>query len=691
MFNSSTVLPAKVPPNLVRPLAYRILSKKHGLNIKSNGLNELSKNIGIYFGMDWKRNPKMFEFLEIFAQVWKEQERGLFVDDVGVKGVITEMKEREKVELNRLDVQKNSRQKNVLNMLDLGPRGNDMDIDQDDNEMPLQNTSLPSLPIDMDSQDTINITQEPQESQESREPIQSLEDQATELDWQDYFKLIGAWDQQKFTYDPIKSQFRYSQSQKKKILPNIEDKLNLFKTRYNLTKDRVLRNEDFQNVDTFNPLSSIVAMNNELNQQSTNAIDNNVSITPIKNLIGQDGRNFLIMGMIYKSPRGRWCMEDASGSIEINISQTIPTDGTYYVPGCIVIAEGIYFSAGDTFHVTSMTQPPGEKRLNTLEAIGNLDLLGVHGQSNVNYISRLDNELKIRLHYLERELTDNIFVILGGDLFLDELKTFDALKKIFEKLNEDPPIVLILLGSFSQKPIFATMNNHRISSSEQYKNNFDTLATLLTQFENLIATTTFIFIPGVNDPWGSSVSLGSSTTLPQRNIPEEYQSKINRICKKTYWGTNPMRLAYLSQEIIIMRDDLRDRFKRHNIEFPIVVEKQIKEQELSIDKSDDDIPIDKLPSHLKESRKIVKTLLDQGHLSPFLMNIRPIVWDLDFCLNMYPIPSLLILSDSSCDKFDVTYNGCKVINSGTFINNRRARYIEYSPSLRRSIEQEINF
>ena len=96
MLHSSTTLPAQIQPVHLRPLAYRTLSKKYGLNIKSDGLAALAKFIGERFGIDWKKNSETVKFLELFAQVWKQQERGLFVDGQGTKEVIAEIQEREK-------------------------------------------------------------------------------------------------------------------------------------------------------------------------------------------------------------------------------------------------------------------------------------------------------------------------------------------------------------------------------------------------------------------------------------------------------------------------------------------------------------------------------------------------------------------------------------------------------------------
>lgn len=286
-------------------------------------------------------------------------------------------------------------------------------------------------------------------------------------------------------------------------------------------------------------------------------------------------------------------------------------------PGCMVLVEGIYYSVGNKFHVTSITLPPGERREITLETMGNLDLLGIHGLSNNNFIARLDKDLKIRLHLLEKELTDHRFIILGADLFLDDLRIMTALSKILQKLNDDPPTLLIWQGSFTSVPVFASMSSRNVSSSTQYKNNFDALATLLSRYDNLTESTTMIFIPGPNDLWGSMISLGANGILPQDPIPSVFTKKMNKVCKNIIWSSNPTRIAYLSQEIVLFRDDLTERFKRHHLEFAFNEGEEVHTDNINtITKDTDIVPIDELvknpdqlPQKVQESRKLRKNYI----------------------------------------------------------------------------------
>jgi DNA polymerase epsilon subunit 2 len=87
-----------------------------------------------------------------------------------------------------------------------------------------------------------------------------------------------------------------------------------------------------------------------------------------------------------------------------------------------------------------------------------------------------------------------------------------------------------------------------------------------------------------------------------------------------------------------------------------------------------------VPPDLVESRKVSRTLLDQGHLSPFPLSKRPVVWECDQALSLSPLPSVLVLADTTTPQFKVTYEGCHVINPGPFMERNKVNWMEYHPS-----------
>jgi DNA polymerase epsilon subunit 2 len=73
------------------------------------------------------------------------------------------------------------------------------------------------------------------------------------------------------------------------------------------------------------------------------------------------------------------------------------------------------------------------------------------------------------------------------------------------------------------------------------------------------------------------------------------------------------------------------------------------------------------PSTVQSARKLVKTVLDQGSMSPFPQSLRPVLWDYASALQLYPLPTAFILADSEIAPFCVTYEGCHAMNPGKFI------------------------
>lgn len=87
-----------------------------------------------------------------------------------------------------------------------------------------------------------------------------------------------------------------------------------------------------------------------------------------------------------------------------------------------------------------------------------------------------------------------------------------------------------------------------------------------------------------------------------------------------------------------------------------------------------------IPYDTLAARKLVKTILDQGYLAPFRQSTRPVHWDYASPLHLYPLPTAMVLVDTTAPAFCVTYEGCHVVNPGALlVRGRRglARWVEY--------------
>ncbi|ODQ78431.1 hypothetical protein BABINDRAFT_162658 [Babjeviella inositovora NRRL Y-12698] len=656
--DNPAILPIQLQASNLRPIAFRVLSKKHGLNIKLDALERLAEYIGPKFGAEW-RGAKAQEFLESVAKCWKEQDRGIFVDGEGVSVVIKEVADRGRTKTQ----EKNSK----VSLADL---------------------KAARLDTVVDDPDTIV---------DGGVPPKNLSDLH---DWADYFKVIDAFEQPIFRYNHLRKSYDFvpqmANAFKLKSL-NVKSGIHLFPNRLYIVKDRLARNQTFQ-APTFTSLTSVTGA----------GIKASHTISSIKNLLGRHGQRFLLMGLLTRNANGNWSLQDHSDAIELDISQALPSEGSYFAPGAILLADGIYSNTG-TFHVSTIGHPPAEKREITLDHYGNIDYLGIH---NIlpSATSKIDKPLKKRLQLLERELYNHTMLFLGGDCHLDNLRVMDGLKKLFAKLTavahddgeEKLPIAIVFNGPFVSAPLHATYSSStNSSSSATYKAYFDALAELLEGFPLITQHCSLVFVPGDNDPWSSSFSNGAAALWPQAKIPKIFGTRLTRVAKTCVWTSNPSHVNYLSQEIVLCRQDIGAKFRRNSVMFPSTLQAVEDEDspigtQTSVDAVTLSIdallkPVETVPADVKEARKLVRTILDQGHLSPFPLHLRGVNWEYDHILQLSPLPSVLVLCDVSSPKFDVTYEGCHVLNPGTLIHRNKLTYVLYTPSTRKASFEELYF
>lgn len=269
-------------------------------------------------------------------------------------------------------------------------------------------------------------------------------------------------------------------------------------------------------------------------------------------------------------------------------------------------------------------------------------------------------------------------------------------------------MVFVLIGNFVRQ---ATVSGGGQAGSIEYKEYFDSLAGILSDFPALLQRSTFVFVPGDNDPWSSAFSAGAASPIPRQAIPDIFTSRIRRAFAmanaeldhnqgsepvgEAIWASNPSRLTLFGpvHDIALFRDDISGRLRRCSLS-------TTQNTDLSATAMDGDLKADSRSGPVPEShgesrptdvkshpasavrmaRKLVKTILDQGSLSPFPLSLRPVLWDYASSLQLYPLPTGLILADADAAPFCMTYEGCHVMNPGRFIpenNTSGMQWVEY--------------
>lgn len=339
-------------------------------------------------------------------------------------------------------------------------------------------------------------------------------------------------------------------------------------------------------------------------------------------------------------------------------------------------------------------------------------------------------------------------MVIMGEVNLDQPRTLQALKKVFglyaAEPEEETPLTFILMGNFVQHAVMARGGS---GGSIEYKEYFDSLASTLSEFPTLLQSTTFVFVPGDNDGWASSFSSGAATPIPRKAIPDMFTSRIKRAFAtanaeaekdqgsktdgEAIWTTNPSRLSLFgpAHEIVLFRDDMSSRFRRTAIRFSssssapadpddntemttpapesshnrtseeppqlsedMEIDSAVGEAESRIPKATGESQT--LSGDLHAARKLVKTVLDQGYLAPFRMANRPVLWDYAGALQLYPLPTALVLADAEAPAFCVTYEGCHVMNPGSVVAPGRrgvVKWVEYNVRNRVGMVKEALF
>jgi DNA polymerase epsilon subunit 2 len=449
--------------------------------------------------------------------------------------------------------------------------------------------------------------------------------------------------------------------------------------------------------------------------------------------------------MLTISPTGGLSVSDLSGTILLDIqhARPIPETGACFAPGMIVLVEGSYEedsgvqstlggtggvggTIGGKFIGFSVGHPPCERRTATLggteeidksglngPAFGWTDFLGVGSQRATG--SRMN---KIATKLLDEDKAHNI--VIASDIHLDVPSTLTALRTLLRTHTPDPtfdhpvyPLAIILIGNFSSKASLAGVPG---AGSIEYKEHFDALASVLADFPQLIAHTTLVFVPGDNDAWPSAFLSGAATPLPRKPVPGLFTNRIRRVVAEAnrevwgagkakgkegevIWTSNPSRLSWfgVKGEMAIIRDDLAGRLQRTSIRFPKPDAEDVDDDmpfapSAQNDESQDAMDLDVPTSHTSKpaaldqdtltARSLTRTILSQSHLSPFPLSARPLHWDYAHTLNLYPLPTSVVLADSEAPPFVVKYCGCTVMNPGGLVEGvkgreRRARWVEY--------------
>jgi DNA polymerase epsilon subunit 2 len=393
---------------------------------------------------------------------------------------------------------------------------------------------------------------------------------------------------------------------------------------------------------------------------------------------------------------------------------------------------GIGGTIGGKFIASVIGHPPCERRSTTLgiqentgpnklavsgPGFGWTDFLGVGSERATGPRMR---KLESQILGAGAPHDSNSKIAIASEINLDNPASLAAIRTLLSSYSAlDPsefPMSLVLIGNFVSH---AAMAGAPGSGSIEYKEYFNALASVFSDFPQLIARLNIVFVPGDKDAWPSAFSAGAATPLPQKGVPELFTTRMRRVMGEAnrevggsgkgrkegevLWTSNPARLTWFGTagEVAILRDDATGRLRRTALRFKkqdgegdeemmsgangtmsstaAGTESQDNTQLMDIDEDAPAGAAEEDPDTLT-ARRLTKTILDQGHLSPYPLNTRPVHWDYGSALQLYPLPTALVLADPDAPLFALNYMGCCVMNPGGIVDGRRgerARWIEY--------------
>lgn len=755
-----SILPILLPPATLRPLAFRSFTKKHNLTLTSSALQLFATFIGKHCGSGWREEGLAEGVLDEAAKLWKKIGGGLIVDGDG--GELKDVLRTIEVTMSGGKVRQQSGYSRQASFTFghedvsgevVGAREKPGTLERHD--------SLGLSTLNVDDSD---------ENGETRDPRQWL-------------KVIGAFDQPRLTYNVNQKRFEPA-STTPSLLPDPSHKTQLFRHRYNLIHQRLLRNESFQTSTMANARISSL----QRPSSTTTTTQQAYKLTPIANLLGRSGSSHILLGLLVISPTGLLTLSDLTGSIILDIqhARPAPEDGAWFTAGMIALVDGMYEEEGSTvgpgldgntgvggtvggkFIAFSVGGPPCERRDVTLGVSNNspsgdlsagggfgwVDFLGVGSERASGSAMRGLEHKVLKQHMVEASSEGRGRMVILGDVNLDSTKTLRVLSKVLSLYAAEPadktPMIVVLIGNFARS---AAMSGNGKNGSVEYKEYFDALASVLSEYPTMLQTTTFVFVPGNNDPWASSFSAGAATPVPQAGVPELFTVRVRRAFAtanaeaerstgkkangEAIWSTNPTRLSLFgsAQEIVLFRDDMSGRLRRSAVRFrsrekestarsndvvpepgsnitnePLDAEtlgnssRTAKDATMEVDAAfevaESQVPASTAKTtsdptrsaDLHAARKLVKTILDQGYLSPFPTSDRPVLWDYAGALQLYPLPTALVLMDPEAPPFTVSYQGCLVMNPGALTDwsgKNVARWMEYDAGTRQGTVREL--
>ncbi|KYR03175.1 putative DNA polymerase epsilon subunit B [Tieghemostelium lacteum] len=447
------------------------------------------------------------------------------------------------------------------------------------------------------------------------------------------FKVTNAFDIPSYTYDQNQKLFIKNEKANKSLHGDAKSKSELYRKRYQNVLQRIERHAFFATPSI--PSQSLKMQFN--------------SITPLSSLLGNSGSKY-VLGTISQITEGNYFLEDLNTNVPLDLSNAIFEYGLI-TENSIVQVYGEFRDGA--FVAEKIELPPIEPREISMHYLHGIDLFDGSNDTIGQSSSARSRQLREQYEKYEKEKEDNSILYLS-DVYLDNPKVMEKLNVMFMGYSQIPPFAIIMMGNFTENPL---LNGKQY----QLKAYFDQLASIICKYPLIRENTRFVFVPGPTDPTGLHLNI-----LPKFPIPNVFVKDFQLRVPHSTFTTNPCRIRYCTQEIVIFRDDLQNRMRRHSILEPS-----------SPTNKDSDDEMDGQNSEIHISQHILGTIFSNSHLCNLPLDIRPVYWNYDHTLSLYPLPDVLVMGDKA-DSYIHQLEGTHCVSISSFSTN--FSFIHYTPS-----------
>ncbi|KAG2446253.1 hypothetical protein HXX76_000845 [Chlamydomonas incerta] len=467
-------------------------------------------------------------------------------------------------------------------------------------------------------------------------------------------ELTDAFSVPRLVYDPVQRKLNVD-TKPRRLHANAEAKHQVYLQRLQLVQQRLQRSRMFQQ-------SNLILPNSSNSHHS-------VQLTDLQSLMGVFGVTRYVLGCISRAEDGRYLLEDTTGTVPLDLDGAETAAG-FYTENCVVIAEGALGHDG-AFHVRALGLPPCEPRASLPLAAQRLNLWGGPGGA-VDPNSEVGGFLA--LEEAQRGSADRVVVL--ANVWLDRPEVLDALHTVLSGFSGvlTVPAVFVFMGNFHSRAGGGGAGGGGRGDGMLggcdvdygvMRELFGQLGALIDNYPRLKAESRFVFMPGPDDA-------GPAGVLPQPPLPRSLTTELRRLLPAAHFASNPCRLRYATQRIVLFRHDLQRRLLRRTL-LPLAAAPDSAATQPG--GADAATQASAGPSPAALWGHTALTLLQQGHLAPLPLLAQPVYWQYDCAMGLYPLPDAVIVADGSAAQEEFVHEGCRVINPGTFPGGFFAAYL----------------